>query len=470
MALFIKDSRLARHVLFFGLPLVLGLACHALFNLVDTLLVGQLGGLEGAQAISVTGLCDPITTFQTILFNGPIAGAGVLLAGRHGKDDQEGVRRVAMRAAGFVIALSLLMGIPGFIWADGIAAAMGAQPGWQLEQCTAYLQIMLGGGITAGMFLYLTTVERSLGRTGVFLVFFMLSNLLNAGIGLFLIYGEGPYPGFLPGFVRSVCQGLHLPRLGVLGSAWSTVGARAIAGVMVLGFGLWRGHLRGKLAWLWPRGKTVIELMRIGLWNNGQVAARGIAGGIMIRSLQEAGGGNPNVVGGIFVGLKIELLLILLSFGWGAAAQTLVATSLGAGKPDRANHEERLAVVFATLLGIALTVPLFVFAGDIAAVFNPQPELVGWAETYVRIMAIAFVFVPVNIVISQAMVSRNRLKTPVLIDSIVLLGIMSPVMIISAIAGASVRSLVIVNAVVNIALTLIYLAVRIRISRLEARS
>lgn len=465
MALFIKDSRLARHVLFFGLPLVLGLACHALFNLVDTLLVGQLGEAAGAQAISVTGLCDPITTFQTILFNGPIAGAGVLLARMQGQNDTEGVRRIALRATGFVVALSLAIGVPGFIWAEGIATAMGAQAGWQLEQCTEYLRIMLGGGVTAGMFLYLTTVERSLGRTGVFLTFFMLSNFLNAGLGLFLIYGEGPYPGFVPGFVQSICQWLQLPRMGVIGSAWSTVTARGVAGVMVLGYGLWKGHLRGRLSWLWPKGKSVLQLVRIGLWNNGQIAARGIAGGIMIRALQHASGGNPNVVGGIFIGLKIELLLILLSFGWGAAAQTLVATSLGAGKPDRANHEERLAVVFAALTGIALTLPLLFFAGRIAAVFNPEPELIGWAESYVQLMAIAFVFTPMNIVLSQTMVSRNQLKTPVLIDSIVLLGIMSPIMIIAALAGASVTSLVIVNAVVVTLLTLIYVGVRLKFTR-----
>ena len=465
MTWLIKDSRLARHVLFFGLPLVLGLACHALFNLVDTLLVGQLGGAEGAGAISVTGLCDPITTFQTILFNGPIAGAGVILARRVGQKDDEGLRRVALRATGFVVTLSLAMAIPGYFLAEQIATAMGAKEGWQLDQSAEYLRIMLGGGITAGMFLYLTTLERSLGRTGLFLAFFMLSNLLNALFGLLLIYGQGPYPGFLPGFIINTAQGLNLPRMGVIGSAWSTVAARGIAGVALLGYGLWRGHLRGKLNWLWPKGKTVIELLRIGVWNNGQIAARGIAGGVMIRSMQEAGGGNHNVLGGIFVGLKIELMLILLSFGWGAAAQTLVATSLGAGKPERADHEERLAVVFATVMGLCLTIPVYVFADRIAELFNPEPALVLWSQTYVKLMAVAFVFVPVNIVISQAMVSRDRLKTPVMIDSIVLLGIMSPIVIIATLSGASVKALIYVNVGVNIGLTVIYVVVRLWLQR-----
>jgi Na+-driven multidrug efflux pump len=165
-------------------------------------------------------------------------------------------------------------------------------------------------------------------------------------------------------------------------------------------------------------------------------------------------------VGGIFVGLKIELLLILLSFGWGAAAQTLVATSLGAGKPDRAAHEERLSIAFAFLTGVALTVPVFVFSKQVAAVFNPEPELIEWAETYIKLMALAFLFTPINVVISQSMVSRNRLRIPVVTDTVILLGILTPTLIIAALAGATPRMLIILNGAAVIALTLAYVVIR----------
>jgi Na+-driven multidrug efflux pump len=457
--------RLLRHVLFFGLPLVLGLACHALFNLVDTLLVGALGDVEGARAISVTGLCDPITTLQTILFNGPIAGAGVLLSLRMGRNDDAGLRQVALRATGFVIALSIIMAVPGFLFAEQIARAMGAQAGWQLEQCTLYLQILLGGGITAGVFLYLTTIERALGRTTAFLVFFMLSNVLNLAFGVLLIYGSGPLPSLVPNFMGSIAESLNIPRMGVIGSAWATVLARGVAGLIVLGWGIYRGVLRGPLRWLWPQGRTVLELIRIGIWNNGQVAARGIAGGVLIRTLQAAGGGDPHVVGGVFVGLKLELMLILLAFGWGAASQTMVATSLGSGKPDRAAHEERLAMVLATVIGAGLVVPLVVFAQPVASIFNPQPELVYWAAAYVQWMAIALVFGPVNVVISQSMIARNRLRIPVVTDSIVLLGLMAPALIIATLLGAGVKTLIAINAIAHISLTVIYVLIRASLIR-----
>lgn len=465
MSLHGYNSRLARHVLFFGLPLVVGLACHAAFNLVDTFLVGQMGLTEGAQAISVTGLCDPITTFQTILFNGPIAGAGVLLARKVGANDTEGLRKVALQAAGFVIAMSIAMAIPGYLFAEQIALGMGAARGWQLEQSREYLEVMLAGGITAGMFLYLTTVERSIGNTGTFLLFFMLSNVLNALLGLLLIYGPGPYPGWYPAFLQEIVRELGIPRMGVVGSAWATVGARALATLGVLAIGLKRGVLRGSIAWLIPKGVNVIALIKIGLWNNGQIAARGIGGGILIRTLQEAGGQRPEVLGGVFVGLKMELLLVLLAFGWGAAAQTLVATSLGSGKPERARMEERLTMLYATLMGAALTVPAFVFADDFARLFNDDPQLIEWSATYLKLMAPAFVFVPLNIVISQAMVARNQLRLPVIVDSVLLLGVLSPTLIVLALAGASVQTLIVVNMVANIVLTAVYLYVRQRLAR-----
>ncbi|MBE7492514.1 MAG: hypothetical protein HS108_12235 [Planctomycetes bacterium] len=459
------DSRLARQVLFFGLPLVLGLACHSMFNLVDTLLVGQLAGSEGAASIAVTGLCDPVTTFQTILFNGPIAGAGVLLARAVGRREDVELRSVALRAAGFVLLLSALMSVPGYFFAREIAAAMGAQPGWQLGQSTRYLEILLGGGVTAGLFLYLTTVERSVARTGVFLAFFMLSNVLNLVLGVFLIYGQGPYPDFVPLFVGGIAEAVNAPRLGVIGSAWSTFWARAISSLLLLAIAVARGPLRGSLMWLVPQGKAVLEMLRIGLWNNGQIAARGLAGGVLIRTLQEAGQGNPAVVGGIFVGLKIELVLTLLAFGWGAAAQTLVATSLGANKPDRARHEERLALVFATLIGLAMVIPLVVFAPEVSGWFNDDPALVQWSATYLRMMAPALGVIPVSIVISQALVARNRLRVPVLLDSLVLLAGMAPALVLALVAGGGPRMLIVVNVAACLVLAAAYVVARLAVLR-----
>ena len=456
-------------MLLFGLPLVFGLAAHSLFVLVDTLLVGQLGENIGAASIAVTGLCDPLTTFQTIVFNGPVAGAGLLIAARFGAKDDEALRRVVLQATGFVVLLSLAVAVPGFLFAEEIAMAMGATDGWQLERCTEYLQVMLGLGITAGLFLYLTTVERSIGRTGIFMAFFILSNVLNLVLGLLLIYGTGPYPEFLPGWFRAISEALGVPRLGVLGSAWSTVLARGISVLLLLALGIRRGHLRGALRWLLPRGDTLASLVRIGFWSNGQIAVRGLVGGVLIRVVQHVSHGKPEVVAGVFVGMKIELMLLLLAFGWGSAAQTLVATSLGAGKPRRSWIEERLTIYYAAGLSVLLVVPLFIWAREIATVFNPSPELVEWSALYIRISALSFLCMPVYVVISLSLVARGVLKAGVMMDAAILLGILVPLLAVMAFVGGGLTAVLIVNASAYLLVTACFLALRTRIRSRQSR-
>jgi Na+-driven multidrug efflux pump len=459
---------LTRRVFLFGLPLILGLAAHAIFNIVDTFLVGQLPGAEGAAGIAVTGLCDPITTFQTILLNGPIAGAGVLIALRFGARDEEGMRKMALQATGFVLLLSLALGVPGVIFARELALMMGArEEAQQLEHCTQYLRVLLGGGFTGGMFLYLATLQRAVGSVKAFMALFLTSNVLNLVFCVMFIYGPGPYPDFVPAWWTGVAEALHLPRLGVVGSAWGAVAARVVS--VALAVALARGYLRGPLSWLWPRGRALWDLVSIGFWKNGQVAVRGIAGGALIRTLQSSGGGDEAVVSGVFVGMKIELLLTLIAFGWGTASQTLVATSIGAGKPLRGRAEERACIVFALACSAAATAVLLVFARDLAAWFNPEPELVHWSERFLVITAASFVLTPLNVVISQTMFSRMHLRLPVLIDGGVLLLVMVPALAIAALAGAAVETLLWINTACSVALTGVYAIVRWKMRREAAR-
>lgn len=459
-----RPGTLWRDVFWFGLPLVLGLACHATFSLVDTLLVGQLGEVEGAHAIAVTGLCDPITTFQTILFNGPIAGAGVIVAARKGAGDLAAIREIALRGTGLMILISVVLGVPCVIFSEPISAAMGARAGLQLDDCSAYLKVMMGGGFSVGLFLFLTTFERALGRTATFMGFFLLSNALNLVIGLFLVYGAGPVPEFVPDVIPALCERFNIPRMGVLGSAWSSVLARVLSVVGLVILGLWFGYLRGAVRWLLPWGAKVREICRLGLWNNGQVAARGLAGGIMIRVMQEAGRGAPEVIGGVVIGLKVELFILLLSFGWGAASQTLVATSRGAGQIARSKLQERWAVGYAAGLGVILTLPVMIWAENIAAWFNDSRELQEFAAMYLRLMAPAFVLGPVNVVISQTMVSRDQERVPVILDSVMLLGLMGAAMGIAWAMGAPPAVVVGINMGANVLLTFVYLVVKWRLS------
>ncbi|MCF6227985.1 MAG: hypothetical protein L3J82_04850 [Planctomycetes bacterium] len=419
----------------FGLPLVLGIGAHAIFQLVDTLLIGQLGAIDGPRAISVAGLCDPITTLQAILFNGPIAGAGILLATASGKKDAGEFKDIAQRSAGFIMVIAVVTGALGFIFAQEIAQLMGAQSGWQIELCKQYLQVFLAGGFTAGLFLYLSTIDRSAGRTPIFMAAFFISNALNVLLGLLFIYGSGPTPDFVPEVFPKLAESLNIPRMGVMGSAWSTVIARGVTALAIFSVLAIRGELRFNLRQYAPRGGFIRRIMRIGIWNNGQLAIWGIAIGGMIRIVQWVSGGNEKVVAGLFIAIKIDLLLTLLAVGWGTAAQTKVATALANGNFKQSTQDEGNQLLLALLFNTPFVILVFLFPDVIAGWFTEDAETKFWAMGFLLSIAAALILMPIAVVVSQSLVSRGKLRLPVILDGTFLILGMLPLMIIFVLVG-----------------------------------
>lgn len=416
----------------FGLPLVLGIGAHAIFQLIDTLLIGQLGSIDGPRAISIAGLCDPITTLQAILFNGPIAGAGILLAAAWGKKNSLEFKDIAQRATGFILAIAVITGVPGYFFAEDISRLMGAQPGWQLELCTEYLKVFLLGGFTAGLFLYLSTIDRSAGRTTIFMAAFLVSNALNVLLGLLFIYGAGPIPEVVPDVFPSLAEALNIPRMGVMGSAWSTVIARGVTALGIFAVLAIRGELRFNSRQYAPRGDFVRRIMKIGIWNNGQLAIWGIAIGGMIRIVQWVSGGNEKVIAGLFIAIKVDLLLTLLAVGWGTAAQTKVAAALATGKIKQAGNDEGNQLLLALLFNTPFVVLIFLFPDVIAGWFTSDLETKYWATRFLVGVGAALTLMPIAVVVSQSLVARGKLRLPVFLDGAFMLLVMLPMMMIYA--------------------------------------
>ncbi len=62
----IADSGILRPILVFGVPLVLGMGFHALFNLVDLWIVGKLG----TAALAAVTIATMINTVPMVICNG----------------------------------------------------------------------------------------------------------------------------------------------------------------------------------------------------------------------------------------------------------------------------------------------------------------------------------------------------------------------------------------------------------------
>ena len=88
-----------KRILFFALPLMVGNLFQQLYNTVDNIVVGNLGGKE---ALAVVGTVDPVINTFIGFFLGMSAEAGVVIFQYYGANDEKKVSRVLSGVRHFV--------------------------------------------------------------------------------------------------------------------------------------------------------------------------------------------------------------------------------------------------------------------------------------------------------------------------------------------------------------------------------
>ncbi|MGB9964345.1 MATE family efflux transporter [Halobacterium sp. CBA1126] len=175
------------------------------------------------------------------------------------------------------------------------------------------------------------------------------------------------------------------PELSVVGAAWGTAVANALAGVVffaVLLSGRWSVtlHLGGK-QWDWSVAR---EIVRVALPLAGTRLSRTFGRFPFLFVLGVLG---TPVVASYAIGRRVMLLALMPAWGYSTASSTLVGQRLGAGDPDEAAdygwQTLRIALVTQLLIGAGL----FVAADPIARAFGATN--VGLTVTFIRVFGLS---------------------------------------------------------------------------------
>ena len=95
-----------RQLLFFSLPMALGLLFQQMYNMVDLMVVGQFVSPEAQAAVSATG---PIINTIVGFCAGLATGASVIISQRYGARDQQGLSRAVHTTIALTFAVSILI-------------------------------------------------------------------------------------------------------------------------------------------------------------------------------------------------------------------------------------------------------------------------------------------------------------------------------------------------------------------------
>ena len=392
---------LATHVLRFGWPLALGMAGHGVFNLVDLVIVGRLH--TGAiAAVTIAGI---VLTVAMLIFEG-ISNATVTVASQaHGAGNRRMLHQIAWESLIVAIGGGVIGGVIFWALSWPMVRFFGLGRASTIDEAVDYLQIMALGLVTMFLIMHTTSVLRAVGNAFWPAVILVGANALNILLDIALVFG---YWGF--------------PRLGVAGAAWATVIAR-LAGAG-LGFWLiWRGT--GGVALRRIPFRRPFQFLRTmfvtGVPTSLQLSARVVAVFFLLGVARDAWpGSGSEMLDGVGICIRLEMVAVFMALGWGAAATTLVGQNLGAGLPGRAAWGSWVLTFAGAASMTVVGILVWTFREPLFRLIMPELSAGGFraGEGYLAVTIPFYPAIAVGLVLARGLNGAGCTKTPLVIDAV----------------------------------------------------
>ena len=378
-------------LLLFSIPLVLGDLFNALYNVVDTIVVGQY---VGAGALAAVGCCFAITMVCVSVFAGFGMGSGILTAQMVGakREDQLTATINTAYIGGFIVGTTMI--IVGEITAVPLLRLLKT-PESIMGMATQYLRIFL------------------LGCTGQ-LFYYMGSSMLRG-------MGDSKWPTYA--LVFCAVLNIVLDLIFVVAFHWDCAGVAAatvisqlVSGIAVLirvykgGYGI----------------KVTKENFRIDPQILKMILRIGIPGGLnmlvtsagMLVIQRFANSFGETLVAANSIIQKIDSFAMLPIMSLCTALTTFVGQNLGAGEEKRCDEGMKKITVIVVLLGLFIGVVGFFVGGLFCRIFVKDISVIAIGREAIRILAFFYAAYGLGMSLSYTIEGAGATK-PVMIISIV---------------------------------------------------
>lgn len=381
---------LRKAVVLLAIPMMLELALESVFAVVDIFFVNKLG----VHAVSIVGLTESVITIVYSVGIGLSSAATAMVARRVGEKKLDEASHAGAQAIILAVFASLILGVPGYIFAADILRLMGAEPA-AIAEGIGYSRIMLGGNVVIVLLFLINGIFRGAGNASIAMKSLWIGNTFNILLDPLLIFGIG-----------------FFPQLGVKGAAIATTTGRSI-GVLYQVYHLWRssGVLNIKLHHFKPDIKIIKGLVSIASSATFQFIIAS-ASWIFLASMVAEYGSAASA--GYQTAVRIFVFFILPAWGMSNAVATLVGQNLGANLPERAEKSVSITSRYNAVFMGVVTFIFMVFAYPLVRIFIPaeQTEQIKYAVLSLQIISSGYIFYGMGMVLTQAFNGAGDSRTP----------------------------------------------------------
>lgn len=349
----------------FSLPLLVGNIFQQLYNMVDSIIVGNF---VGANALGAIGTTNSLNFFFFSLVAGLSVGIGIIVAQYFGFGDEEKVKDAIGNSIWIITVCSVIMAIIGFVTARPILVLLDTDP-VILNDAVAYLKVVSIGIVCVGFYNGVSGILRALGDSKTPLIFLIVASVLNVILDLI--------------FVLSFDW-------GVVGAGVATAFSQLISALACIIYAY--------------KSNTYFKLKKKNIKLNGNIIKKSCKLGIPV-ALQNSliafslivlqkvvNGYGATFTTAFTVVSRIETLVQQPFMSLGAAVSTYTGQNIGAGLKDRVRKGFNSATLVSSIFALAIGVVFWIFAPSIASIFGKDADVIRIGANGLRITCCFYIF------------------------------------------------------------------------------
>ena len=351
----LTSGNVAKQILKFALPMLLGSLFQQLYSIVDTIIVGKYLGKE---ALASVGASFPIIFTIIALVIGLGSGASVVISQYYGAKDEDNVRKAVDTLNIFLLITGVAISVVGILISRWIFALLQL-PSELLESAMTYLNIYLMGMVVFFGFNSITSILRGVGDSKNPLYYLIIATFLNIGLDLLFILEFN---------------------WGIAGAAWASVIAQAAAFLIAV------VHVNKR--------HSVIRIAIVGITFNWEIFKQSVRIGLptgiqhtfvalgMMALMGIVNTFGTNVIAGFTGASRIDSLAAIPAMTLSVALSVFVGQNIGAKKVERIYKGLRVALIFASVISVVMSIVAIFWSVPLMKLFSNDAAVIAVGREY----------------------------------------------------------------------------------------
>lgn len=382
-----------------GLPMIISMVLQALYNVVDSIFVTNMGE-EGAIANQALTIAFPIQILIIAIGVGTGVGLNALLSKSLGEKNAEKVNKVAGNGIFLsvaIFAVFLLFGAFGAEWFITLFAKGNSEV---IQMGTTYLKICCMFSLGAIGFTVYERLLQSTGKTMLSTIAQIFGAVTNIVLDYVFIYP------------------LHM---GVAGAAWTTIIGQFVSlGMAMIFHYVWNKEINGSPKYIKPEKEIIKGIYQIGISAALMQTLLSVMMAGMNAILNMAPVDPSILVGSFGIYYKIQQIALFSAFGLSNTIISILSFNYGMKDKERVDDCIKYGIIDTFIVTAIISMIFEIFAKPLSSLFGlsggTTNEIIEVCTIALRTASIGYIFMGFSVAVQGILQSLRYALRPLFIS------------------------------------------------------